>query len=66
MTIHLDPETYYDENTLRLMGLDGELLEEGRADGRLRFRTLGPVVLYKGRWVLDWLDLAEPAGRRAI
>lgn len=60
MVIKIDPESYYDENTLRVMGLDEELLEEARREGRLRFRVLGAIVMYRGQWVLDWLDQVEP------
>lgn len=60
MVLKIDPETYYDERTLRIMGLDGDLLESARDDGRLRYRLLGSSVVYKGQWVLDWLDLVEP------
>lgn len=61
MGIRIEADRYYPEHELRLMGLDGEALEEARGRGELRGREVGGTVVYKGAWVIDWLD-REPAG----
>lgn len=60
LVIRLDDETFYDENTLRVMGLDEDVLKRARRDGRLRYKNLGGIRMYKGAWVRAWLDQAEP------
>jgi hypothetical protein len=60
VTIRLDPGSYYDGWTLQIMGIDGDTLEAAREAGHLRCRELGEITLYKGEWVLEWLDQADP------
>jgi hypothetical protein len=62
MALKIDPELYYEEEGLRLCGLDGEALRKARESGQLRHRKVGKVVLYKGEWLREWLDRAEAAG----
>ena len=55
---HIDPEAYYDENSLRVQGFDGDALRKAREAGELRFKRVGRSVIYKGEWLRAWLDQA--------
>jgi hypothetical protein len=57
--IRFDPDAFYDEDALRLLGLDGETLARARRVGELRCRQLGRVRLYKGQWLQEWLSGSE-------
>jgi hypothetical protein len=59
MTLRIDPETYYEECTLRVHGLDERALARAREEG-LRHKRLGRKVLYKGAWLIEWLDGEAP------
>lgn len=62
--IHFDPEAFYDEEQLRLLGLDGKTLANARRQGELRYRQLGRQRLYKGEWLQAWLSgTAQPEQR---
>lgn len=62
MPLRIEPEFYYDEEVLRIQGLDGDALRRARDQGRLRYKQIGRRVVYKGEWLRAWLDQAEPAG----
>src|SRR5262249_13570974 len=57
--IRFDPEAFYDEDALRLLGLDGTVLAKARRRGELRCRQVGRIRLYKGEWLQQWLSAAE-------
>ena len=59
MVLRLDPEAYYDERTLRIMGLDGDGLEAAREAKELRCKEVGGQPVYKGAWLIAWLDRSE-------
>lgn len=53
----IDPAAVYDDGALVLtLGLTHAALSEARRSGDLRFFKNGRRVLYRGQWVLDWLD----------
>ncbi len=54
--LRLDAEAYYDEETLRVAGLCGEALRRARQSGRLKYKPVGREVIYKGAWLIAWLD----------
>lgn len=56
--IRFDPESYYSEESLRIMGWDGEALRRARKSEGLRFKKVGRSVVYKGEWLMEWLDRA--------
>lgn len=65
MAIKIDPELYYAEDTLRIQGLDSDALAKARREGGLRAKRVGSFWVYKGAWLIEWLDRAEaaPTGR---
>ena len=63
--VQIDAEGFYAEGALKLLlGLTSAALVSARRSGSLRFRRCGNRVLYKGRWVLDWLEASVPAPRQ--
>ena len=63
--MRFDPETFYDEDTLRLLGLESQALARGRKDGTLRYRQLGRARLYKGEWLQEWLSRSQEESGKA-
>jgi len=57
--IRIDPQAYYEDHVVRMMGLDGDALERARGRGELRFKDVGGTPVYKGAWLIEWLDRAE-------
>jgi len=53
--IHFDPDWFYDEDTLRILGLDGDALARARRGGVLPCCHVGRLRLYKGEWLQQWL-----------
>ncbi len=59
--IILDPRIWYEEDTLRRMGLDSDELARARREGRLHCHQQGRVRHYKGEHVLLWMEGREQA-----
>jgi hypothetical protein len=72
----IEPEALYDDGALRqALGLTPAALAAGRRSGSLKFTRQGKRTLYRGAWVLAWLEadassrqtppeaLTEPDGR---
>jgi hypothetical protein len=61
--ILIEPEALYDDGALRqALGLTATTLAHARRVGTLRFTRQGKRTLYKGAWVLAWLEAnASPA-----
>ena len=54
---HIDPDGIYQDGQARLLlGLTGSALASARREGRLRFTRQGKRVLYRGAWLLAWLE----------
>lgn len=62
--IRFDADTFYDEDALRILGLDSQALAQARRDGDLRCRQVGRVRLYKGAWLQEWLSRPEKEASR--
>jgi hypothetical protein len=59
----IDPNAVYDDGALRLtLGLTSSAMAAARRAGTLRFTRQGKRILYKGGWILAWLesDAAPP------
>jgi hypothetical protein len=59
---------YHDGQARLLLGLTGAAMTRARREGRLRFTRQGNRVLYRGAWLLAWLEadadrLAAGAGK---
>ena len=53
----IDPDAIYHDGQIRLiLGLAGATLCRARRDGSLRYSRKGNTTLYRGQWILDWLD----------
>lgn len=57
--IRFDADAFYDEDALRLLGLDSQALARARKEGSLPCRQVGRVRLYKGTWLQEWLSKPE-------
>lgn len=58
--IRFDADAFYDEDALRLLGLDSQALAKARREEDLRCRQVGRVRLYKGAWLQEWLSKEKP------
>ena len=55
--VRIDPEALYDDGALRqLLGLTPSTLATARRARTLRHTRHGKRTLYKGAWLLAWLD----------
>jgi hypothetical protein len=53
----IEPEALYDDRALRhALGLTAAVLAAARRSGALRSTRQGKRTLYRGAWVLDWLE----------
>jgi len=60
-TVRLDPEAWYNERVLRILGVAEKTLRDAVKTGALRCRDLGRGKrLFKGAWLQAWLE--GPAG----
>jgi hypothetical protein len=64
----LEPDHFYDEPALRTtMGLRYNTMRRARLDGQLRSTRRGGAILYRGDWVMAWLEgqdaPANPTGK---
>lgn len=59
--IRIDPDTYYPEHELRVMGIDADALEKAVSARELRVKSVGDTPMYKGAWLIAWLDREQEA-----
>lgn len=53
----IDPAAIYQDGDARLaLGLTGATMQRARKSGLLRFTRLGRAILYRGQWLIDWLE----------
>lgn len=58
------PDGVYSDGDVRLMlSVTDAALTRARRAGRLRFMRAGRCVLYRGRWLLDWLESEADASK---
>jgi hypothetical protein len=63
-SILIDPEALYDDGSLRqAVGLTRSSLARARKGGSLRYTHQGKRILYKGAWIIAWLE-ADAASRQ--
>jgi hypothetical protein len=66
----IEPEALYDDSALRLtLGVTSATLANARRTGMLRYSRRGKRTLYKGSWILAWLELfyrATPCATRGV
>ena len=68
MALKIDPETYYDGRRLMMVGIPERVLRAARRAGSLKFKDAGggeEKIVYKGAWLIAWLDAQEAAGASA-
>lgn len=66
---HIDPDgVYFDGDVRLLLGLTPATLARARRDGTLRYSRQGHSILYRGSWLLAWLecDADRRAERQAV
>lgn len=60
----IDADGIYSDGDVRLLlGLTSAALTRARGDGSLRYSRHGHAVLYRGQWLVDWLE--QDADRRS-
>jgi hypothetical protein len=52
----IEPAAVYDNAALRLAPFSAATLARARQSGRLRFARQGHRVIYRGQWLIDWLE----------
>ena len=57
--VSIDPEAVYDDGAIRqALGLTDSALTAARRARTLRFSRHGKRILYRGSWLLEWLEAA--------
>ena len=55
--LSIDPESIFDREAVETtLGIAESTLRAARKSGRLKFMKLGHRVLYKGCWLLEWIE----------
>jgi hypothetical protein len=55
--VRIEPEALYDDGALhQAIGLSTATLAAARRSGALRHTRRGNLTLYKGAWILAWLE----------
>jgi hypothetical protein len=65
----IDPDGIYHDGQARLLlGLTEATMSRARREGRLRFTRQGNRVIYRGSWLVAWLeaDADRLASREAV
>lgn len=53
----IQPDAVYPDGEVRLaLGVTSSALVRARREGRLRFTRQGNSILYRGQWLLEWLE----------
>ena len=53
----IQPDAVYSDGEVRLaLGVTSSALVRARRELRLRFTRQGNSILYRGQWLLDWLE----------
>ena len=56
-TFSIDPQAIYDDGALVLaLGVSHATLARARRFRHLRYTRKGKRVLYRGQWIIDWLE----------
>lgn len=60
----IDPEAIYHNGDVGLLlGLTFATLLRARREGKLRFSRQGNSILYRGQWLLDWIEESSSPSR---
>ena len=63
--IEINPDAYYDLDALILnAGLRENAIVKARRSGELRSTKLGGDFLFRGQWIVDWLNSGAEASKR--
>ena len=61
----IDPNgIYYDGTLVLALDLTHAALNRARRSGQLRFTRQGRRILYRGKWIIDWLEQSAQVGRK--
>ena len=59
----IQPDALYRHDDARLLlRLSGPAMARARRDGQLRFTRQGTRILYRGTWLIEWLEV-DAAGQ---
>ncbi|MCA9026217.1 MAG: hypothetical protein KDA86_13495 [Planctomycetaceae bacterium] len=54
---------YLDGDARLLLGITDAAMTRGRRSGNLRYSRHGTTILYRGEWLIEWLELTSVGGR---
>ncbi len=58
----IDPDTVYTDGAIVLaLGVTHSALATARRSGELRYAKSGRKIVYRGRWLLNWLEQQSKA-----
>lgn len=59
----IDPAGIYHDGEARLLlGLTDATMARARREGRLRYTRQGHRIIYRGQWIIDWLERTAMGG----
>ncbi len=62
----IDPDGIYHDGEARLLlGLTDATMRRARREGHLRFSRQGTRTIYRGQWLIDWLEGTSKGGHHA-
>ncbi len=64
--LKIHPEAVYDAASLCLAGFSLGTLAKARRAGRLRFAKHGSRIIYRGAWLIEWLEAEADAGAESL
>jgi hypothetical protein len=65
--ITINPDGLYDDGAVVLaLDIPSATLARARRTGRLRHTRQGRRVLYRGQWLLDWLEATATTVRKGV
>lgn len=63
--VTIDPDGIYSDAMLVIvLGMTTRTIATARRDGRLRHMRQGRRILYRGQWILDWLEHDAKPGHK--
>lgn len=61
MSAKIDPEAVYCQSEIcEALGITARRLGNAAVAGEVRFAALGSQRMFRGQWVLDWLEGRKP------
>lgn len=57
---NIEPGKFYDDFAVsRILGIRESVQKRARESNELKYTKKGPQILYRGQWLIDWLEPSE-------